>query len=403
MQRHILFLTSTNLACNPRCLKEVRLALASGARVTVVAYNLHNWTTAIELRLNKELSGVSFCYLDASRKPLFSWLLATFLERLGRILSARLPRSEFWAAMGVGKRSFQLLRWVNNSGIRPDLVIGHNPMAFYPAARMAIKASCVFGLDVEDYHPGEGNSHSEQMCAAHLMRRLLPKAAYVSFASPMIREYSERLVAPARDRSWIVVNNSFSRADFPKPYADKVDGPVRIVWFSQFVDYSRGLEKILPVLDGFNDRIELTLIGSARPDFIAHEISGRHYIRCVDTVPQQELHRMLSSFDIGLALEDGKTDLNRDLCLTNKIWSYLLAGLYIVASDTQAQRRFLVENPEHGFCIDLEGKNVAGALDDLFGRIAAVRAKKQVRYEQAKSMSWETESEVLTTEWNGSL
>ena len=57
--------------------------------------------------------------------------------------------------------------------------------------------------------------------------------------------------------------------------------------------------------------------------------------------------------DIGLALEKSDT-LNRDLCRTNKLYSYPLCGLWTIASNTSAQAEFLVEHPEAGCLINLD-------------------------------------------------
>jgi hypothetical protein len=50
---------------------------------------------------------------------------------------------------------------------------------------------------------------------------------------------------------------------------------------------------------------------------------------------------------MGLASEYSH-NINRDLCLTNKIFTYLLAGNALVLSDTYAQKSFLNENPGIG-------------------------------------------------------
>ena len=41
--------------------------------------------------------------------------------------------------------------------------------------------------------------------------------------------------------------------------------------------------------------------------------------------------------DVGLALETGRT-LSRQLCLTNKAFTYVLAGLAVAVTDTRGQR-----------------------------------------------------------------
>ena len=47
--------------------------------------------------------------------------------------------------------------------------------------------------------------------------------------------------------------------------------------------------------------------------------------------------RLAAAYDIGLSLETDVSE-NRRLCLTNKIFTYLLAGVPVLLSDTPAQR-----------------------------------------------------------------
>lgn len=380
-------------------MKEVRLLAPSGNRITVVGFNLHNWTTPKEALLNQELGEVRFHYLEAGRQPFMPWLYASLVEKASRLIQPMLPSNTRIAAFALSKRSWSLLQWVKKNRKRYDLIIAHNPPAFYSAVWLAAKTSSPYALDVEDYHPGEGSNGAEQRSAALLMRRFLEKASYVSFASPLIKTYSQRLLGLEDKESFLVVNNTFPHAGFRQPAVIDPTDKLRIVWFSQFVDYGRGLEKILPVLDKFRNEIELTLIGSTRQAFLDKEVKGRDYIRSFDSLPQTALHRELSNYDIGLALEDGSIDLNRNICLTNKIWSYLLAGLYIVATDTEAQCHFLEEYTGHGVNTSLSEDIFTAAIARLIKDRETIRASGISRFEKAAAAGWEKESVILLRQW----
>jgi hypothetical protein len=403
----ILFLTSTNLACNPRCLKEVRLLASTDVRITVLAFHLHNWTTEKEKELNSELKNVLFHYLDSGRHPLLPWLWASFLEKTCRLIRKLAPSNIRVGAIALHKRSWSMLHWVKKNKKKYDLVIAHNPPAFLSASWLASKTGSAFALDIEDYHPGEGRDPAEQQGAMLLMRRLQEKAAYVSYASPLIKEYSRRLIANTGEGSYFVVNNTFPRTDFkrpaPEPAPGGAEGRLRLVWFSQFIDYGRGLEKILPSLDQFSESIQLTLIGSMRPEFHDRELADRTYIDCRDALAERELHLTLGDYDIGLALEDVSVDLNRNLCLTNKIWSYLLAGLFIVASDTEAQRRFLEDFPGHGVCSALSADRFVSTVAACVADRTAIREGSVRRFDAAATASWENESLLLLQQWKKTI
>jgi len=398
-QKKILFLTSNNLACNPRCLKEVRLANAIEAKVTVVAFNLHNWTDEKEKDLNTELGKVEFHYLDAGRKPFFRWLYSSLLERLSRALPPLLRRNTYLAALALNKRSYLLYQWIKRNHARYDLIIAHNPPAFYAAAALAKRTTTPFALDIEDFHPGEGDNKIVRDCSGYLMRRFLKETAYSSFASPLIKKYSEALTNEAGSDRLLVIDNTFLASEFSSAPEAPAGEKLQIVWFSQFIDYERGLEKVLPSLDRFRDQVALTLIGSPREGFFDKEIRNREYISCPGPLSQADLHRSLGAFDIGLALEDGTVDLNRNLCLTNKIWSYYLAGLYIVATETEAQRLFLQDRPRHGICTSLSGELFAATIAALLAQKESVCAGRKERQSAASKEGWERESILLEKKW----
>ena len=163
------------MACNPRALKEVRLLSCMQATVTVVGFNLHNWTTENEKDLNKELQSVNFHYLESTKKDFFPWFIASLIEKIGVCLSFIVPFDIFVVSIAVSKRSWMLLRWIKKSKIKPDLVIAHNPAAFYPAYWLAKKYDIPFALDIEDFHPGETSGNTTKKSLDTLIKKIIPK------------------------------------------------------------------------------------------------------------------------------------------------------------------------------------------------------------------------------------
>jgi hypothetical protein len=102
-------------------------------------------------------------------------------------------------------------------------------------------------------------------------------------------------------------------------------------------------------------------------------------------------------------LEDGSVDLNRNLCLTNKIWSYLLAGLFIVASETEAQRRFLEDFPGHGVCCALSADRFIPAIAACMADRGAIRESRARRFDNAIAAGWENESLLLLRQWEKTI
>ncbi len=394
--KHILILTSTNLACNPRCLKELRLIVDMKISVTVVAFNLHNWSTERERELNKELQGINFQYLEGSRKNFFPWLLSSIFEKAGRILLPFFSSNLSLCALAVSKRSWLLFRWIKNCKVKPDLIIAHNAAAFYPAYWLAKKNKIPFALDIEDYHPGETIPATVKKGVSILMKNLIEKSTYASYGSPLIMQYCEKLLEVSNPCSF-VINNFFPGSNF-KHVVTVITEKIQLVWFSQNIDKGRGLEELLSVFTRFNDAFELTLIGNPKEPFCSKEIKNKRGISIVNSVHPTVLNLMMKQFDIGLALEPGK-DLNNTIALSNKILTYFQAGLFILASDTLAQELFIQQHPAHGICSSLMKESLIHSFERLLKDKEQIRALRSNRFKNAAAFNWENESTVLKDKW----
>ena len=395
--KHVLLLTSTNLACNPRCLKEVRLLLSKGAKVTVVAFHLHNWSEEIERELNRELTKADFYYLETTKKELMPWLVSSLLEKAARFISPLFPENIFWAAMAVSKRSWLLLRWAKRASIKPNLVIAHNPAAFYPAQYFGKKNNIPFALDIEDYHPGESTPANVKQAVSTLMGKIIPGTAYSSFAAPLIKQHTEKLLVK-NSSNLPVVNNFFPGKDFTEPAVLEKD-KLQLVWFSQNIDFGRGLEELLEVFPGFDGLFDLTLIGSPKEPFISRYIADEKSITVIPALHPEKLIKLMGQFDIGLAIEPAK-DLNNTLALSNKILTYFQAGLFIVASDTAAQQLFIDGHQQHGICTSLVKEKLYTTFTGIAENKEKIRLAKANRFRNAQLFNWENESALLLNEWD---
>lgn len=399
-KKNVLVLTSTNLSCNPRCLKEVRLLTKKGIQVTVISFRLHNWTDANELDLRSELLGVRFIYMDATRSNLFTWLIASFTSCFAKLLFPFFSKNLHLSGHVVGKQNLLLKWWSRKNKVKFDLIIAHNPPTFYTAYCLGKRLNKPFALDIEDFHPGESNSEVEKKAVAFLMQYLIPRAIYTSFASPLILKETALMINENVNDKLILVNNSFTIEEFPAiPAVVNQFTSLKLVWFSQFVDYNRGLENILSQLDAYADKISLTLIGNMRPDFYNAVIQHRHYINCLSSMPQKDLHHQLQQYDAGLALEDGTINFNRNICLTNKIWAYLQSGLYILATATAAQVQFLIEHPSHGVVFSLDKQNFNEQFLKILSSKNNIRNNQSLRHQQAKSYAWDVDGLSLLDKW----
>jgi hypothetical protein len=108
------------------------------------------------------------------------------------------------------------------------------------------------------------------------------------------------------------------------------------------------------------------------------------------------MEELAAAYDAGLCGETGHS-ASRHLCLTNKMFSFVLAGIPPLMSDTAAHCRFAVEAGLTDLLFPRDDPNaLAGLLDRLLGdtaRLAAARAQAwrlgQERY------NWERERRHL--------
>ncbi len=398
--KRILFITSANLATNPRLVKELQLALQAEFTATVIQFRLGNYSDARTEELKSRFPLANFIELSALRKPFFTWFISTLLERIYCLVPVPLLNTAM-ASQAVSKRSYLLAKAIIKLNSTFDWVIAHNPAAFYPALQVAQTTGASLGIDVEDYHPGETNDPAASAVMKRLLQNVLPRANYCSFASPLIRQYIEKDVPSLNVKHDVVVNNIFSKNDFLAPPAEMdMNRKLRLVWFSQFIDYGRGLEQLFPAFDAFKESIEITLIGSLRGQFLQKEVMHRNYITCLAPLSQLELHHQLKNYDIGLCVEDSHKDANRNICLTNKIWAFFQAGLYILATATDAQKEFLEQRPVHGELIAMDPNLARITIESLLRRKDEIMLGRSTRYQNARSNCWENEADILLSAWD---
>jgi len=395
-----LFITTHNLATNPRLVKELQLALSLNYKVRVICFEFDNWSKQLNEEIKSRFNDIEFYCIDAGRKNIFNWFSSVAKENVYRLIGKYFPLSNAMLSQAISRRSNLIINQIKNIK-ETDLVIGHNPGAIYPSLFAAQRFNCKAGFDVEDYHPGEGDNVSLQTLTFNLMKRNFPSFDYLSFASFQIQEKCINEFKTSKKSICLSILNYFDSFEFKIPIDISTD-KLQLVWFSQNIDINRGLEYIIPIIKKYSQFVELHLIGNLSQKFEDIIKNYKEVLIHHSPISQYALHQKLSEFDIGIAVEDNKTDSNRNLCLTNKIISYYQAGLYILASDTIAQREFLHSRTIHGKCF----KNALEfeiELKSLFENLVSVRNEKKSRFELASKENWENESTRLSSTWSNLL
>lgn len=399
---HLLFLSTLNFTSNPRLYKEVQLALQHNFQVTVLLFKLGNWSDEMEESKLLLLKGATIQYIPAFRKPFLPWLLSTGLEQL----FSRLPifNNLFIQALAHSKRTILLLEKLKEIDCKTvSLIVAHNLGALYPAYAKSKNLKVPFGFDVEDYHPGElikkANPSAEKSRRELLMKKLLPHASYVSYASQLINEATEKLYPiEHKPAVTLTVLNSFSQREFSTP-AKELKGPVSFVWFSQNISEGRGLEVILPAMETVKEKVRLTLIGHLKESFSAF-IQKYSFVEIEHAMPQTLLHQRIQEFDVGIASDMSSADENRKMALTNKMLAYKQAGLFIMATDTPAQVQFLESFPKEGVCTAQNKEAASATIAYIAENIQQIRLERIKRFQTGLDVSWESESKKVIKCWN---
>ena len=290
---------------------------------------------------------------------------------------------------------------------KADLYIAHYPAAL-PAAALAARMHRVdYAFDAEDFHlgdpPEQQRFHTQRALTRALESRWLPGACFTTAASPGIASaYASSYGIPQP----IVVRNMFPLAQAPAgptPCGSAQPGPT-VYWFSQTIGPDRGLECAVRAialaesnphlyLRGFiSDAYRQRLVTLARAEGVEERL------HLLPPAPPEQMERLAAAYDLGLVAETGATP-NRRIALTNKLFSYALAGLPAAISDIPAHFAYQAEVGEIVALFPTENPHgLAKVLDSLLGDSDGMQlcSLRQLAFGLCQScLNWDKESRIL--------
>lgn len=424
---NICIVTSKHVSYNPRVVKEADALSAAGHAVTVVTVCNHHEQARLDegvmatrgwrlLTVNSRRQGVGercrWLWM-ALRQRLFAKVLSRFTLRCG-------------IAERAAGREFPELRRLAGT-VAADLYIAHHAEALGAAWAAARRHGARFAFDAEDFHSGMFSpvpappagapleesvrqllaiaagqpKGREQRCVEFLEQTYLPRCDYLTAASDGIGlAYALKYGLP---RPTTILNVfPLGNTESDVTVARQPSPPFKLYWYSQVIGPGRGLETAVEALPLLAAPCELHLRGTAQPDYVAQlqeraaelEVAGRLFLH--PPCPPDDLVREAARYDIGLALENA-VELNRLICVTNKIFTYLNAGLAVVASDTPGQAGIMAQIPQAGaVCRMNDAQSLAAAVNGLVaapGKLA--EARRAARRAAEERFCWEREAEKL--------
>jgi glycosyltransferase involved in cell wall biosynthesis len=398
----ICLVTPGHLASTPRLVKEADALHAAGYRVHVV----HGSHFAPNIPRDDEIADAApweRTAVAAQRGP------AVFVRKLRRRIARRLLVLAPFATPQNAARAHhaETLHLAAVAGaLRADYYIGHCLAGLAAAALAAEEAGAKFGFDLEDLHDAETREASEDRVERTATRLLqatyLPQARHLTAAAPLIAEEYERRYAAKS----VTVLNTFPLRHAPaQPFTPEPIGrgrPAQLYWFSQTIGPQRGLEQVVAILGRLRTPAQLHLRGHVSSDYM-HELNAlaaregvRMPIVYSPFAAADEMVRLAATADLGLSTEQHEP-FNRDICLANKIFVYLLAGLPQLMTDTRAHLSLAPELGAAALVADFAQPDaVAARLDVFFADPAQVAAARATAWRHGRErFNWDREQETF--------
>jgi hypothetical protein len=386
--------TTTNLGSNPRLLKELDLAYTNGFQCTVIQFSLGNWSDMKTNLLKKKYINTHFIELEATRRYFFNWLLSSLIEKIFSLIHHKiLPNN--WLAFSLNKRSFLINEKLRKLKKNIDWVIAHNPGSFYPAKQFAKMNGSKLGIDIEDYHPGEFIKRKDILRMEKLLKSVLPFADYCSYASPLIELAVKNKINSNLQNSFTILNG-FKKSEFQLQNVKNQE--LKVIWYSQNIDFGRGLELFIDAIQIFKGQINITLIGDLKMQYWKEYLHNKNYVQIVSPMDQVDLNLALSNYDIGLA-SDIPLNYNREIAVTNKIISYAQSGIWILATNTPAHVDFLNTFSLHSTIVNYDLELIKSELYKLLNLKDEINSIRGEQYKIGGDLSWEKISEPLVQIW----
>lgn len=395
----ICIVTPGQLGSNPRVVKEADALSADGHKVHVIATRVMD---LVEARDQAILSTAAWGVTRVS----FDTALTRWPERLLQIGARRLFTVTQSASLAGVAHSAMARKLTQAALARPaDLYIAHYVAALPAVARAARRFRAQYAYDAEDFHLGDLPDYKKHDRERTLIRAVeshyLDGAAFVTAASPGIADaYASayKITRPA------VLLNVFPKKNAPMPSAGdrRVAERPSVYWFSQTIGPGRGLECALEAIARARSRPHLHLRGAPAAGFeellraTARRLGVEDRLHLLPPAAPQDMERLAAQHDLGLVSETGETR-SRRIALTNKQFTYLLAGIPVAMSDIPAHAEFAAEASGAAFIFrSNDATSLAQVLDNLLcdtSRLAKARASAFAL--GSSRFNWDREQETL--------
>jgi glycosyltransferase involved in cell wall biosynthesis len=287
---------------------------------------------------------------------------------------------------------------------RAEWFIAHTQSVLPVAAAAARRWNARLGFDCEDLLALAPSDPAE------IVRKIegayLGSCAYVSVTS---RAMAARLRLDYPELQPEILYNVFPAqlaAKMAPPHQRPASNRLRLYWFGQTIGPGKGIEEAIEAAGLLGEKVELHFRGQVAARFVPtlEELKRRTGV-AVHFHPHahyEELIAGMEQFDVGLALERPEHG-NYSVTVTNKFFSYLLAGLAIAATDTPGPREIMEQVSGAGFVYPAGRAHLlAEGLERwIRDRRALVAAQRAAWTAARQRFCWEVEQEHFLAQVGG--
>lgn len=391
MPKHIALLTAGHLSSCPRLIKEAELLSESGYKVSIVYLS----SISTISKIDKSLIALhpNWNFYEIKWKNSFETIASKIVFGITNIFT----KSRLYL-QSTSKALIDKTLTIN-----ADLYIAHHPSVLVAAALAAEKYKSKYAYDIEDAFPFIEDGSFLKNPNKHIVKiekSFIPNTVFTTTASPLYSDVYLKLYSMFKAPMELL--NVFDIVDSKIEYKDRRDlGKVSFYWYSQTVGLNRGLQDLFYAINKLPENsFELHIRGMCNEDVESALLSlvdndvHKSFIYFHKSVPTNELNLRNKEHDIGFALESG-TSLNRELCISNKMFDYLRSGLMVVATDTKGH--LLITNQLEKFAISYTPGDVASLavqLLELIKQPDQIRIAKQKSFQLAmEKYNWSIQSE----------
>lgn len=400
MARHkITIVTSGQPSGNPRMVKEAICFSNANYEVAVIYCPISPWGDDFDRIIINENPQIRWIRVGAhpSESPLNFFKVRIRKKIWGFFY--HLFGNQFHAALKSSALYSQELKKEAQKH-KSALFIGHNLGAIYAITSSAQKYRAKAYFDFEDFHRGEDLETSRHWKrTAEIENEFVNRLNGATASSDLITAYYLNIFPELKVET---VLNVFPKKDLTI-FADSESDQLKLFWFSQTIGFGRGLEYIIRACAKVIPQPRITLLGNCSADVkdkmvkLVEEVCfDKNNLIFQSVVHEAQIPIIASSHHLGLCTEDPMT-LNRQICLTNKIFTYMQGKNALLISDTKAQRRFLEKHIGIGQLIDLYN------IDEIVKCLQEYQDNRKLldehRFESLRlaneRYNWEKESEKL--------